>query len=120
MPARVPLDVDLEDKLVYGLTPMRMAYLALALLAGFAVWSSAWAPAPLRAVVALFVIGTGAILGWGSWRGRPADLWVIDISVFLVRTHEVRWNGSRLRLLQRWRPGGPLSVASPDSFTTAG
>ena len=34
MPARVPLDVDLEDKLIYGLTPMRLAYLVVSLLAG--------------------------------------------------------------------------------------
>jgi len=44
MPARVLLDVDLEDKLLYGLTPMRLAYLVVALLGGFALWSSPWSP----------------------------------------------------------------------------
>jgi len=40
MPAHVPLDVDLEDKLLYGLTPIRLMYLVVSLLAGFALWSS--------------------------------------------------------------------------------
>jgi len=38
MPARVLLDVDLEDKLLYGLTPMRLAHLVVSLLGGFALW----------------------------------------------------------------------------------
>src|SRR5665811_2374740 len=45
MPARVPLDVDLEDRLLYGLTPIRLAYAVGALLAAFALWSSPWGPA---------------------------------------------------------------------------
>src|SRR5207245_534446 len=35
MPARVPLDVDLEDKLLYGLTPIRLVYLVVSLLVSF-------------------------------------------------------------------------------------
>ena len=30
MRARVPLDVDLEDRIVYGLTPIRLAYVVVA------------------------------------------------------------------------------------------
>ena len=46
MRARVPLDVDLEDRLLYGLTPIRLAYVVLAGLAALAIWSSSWIPAP--------------------------------------------------------------------------
>ena len=38
MRAKAPLDVDLEDKLLYGLTPMRLAYLVVGLVAGFGLW----------------------------------------------------------------------------------
>src|SRR6476646_3439134 len=92
MNAKAPLDVDLEDKLLYGLTPIRLAYLVVALLASFAVWSSPWAPSPLRLVVALTVVVLGAAGAWGRWRGRPADAWVADISIFAVNTHRVSWN----------------------------
>ena len=59
MSARAPLDVDLEDKLLYGLTPIRLAYLLVSLLGGFALWSSPWSIQPVRAVACLFVVGLG-------------------------------------------------------------
>lgn len=84
MRARVPLDVDLEDRLVYGLTPVRLAYIVLATLAGFAIWSSQWLPVYLRGALAVAVIACGAALAWGRWRGRCVDAWVLDIARFLM------------------------------------
>jgi hypothetical protein len=92
MPARIPLDVDLEDRLLYGLTPTRLAYLVVALLAGFAIWSSQWSPLAVRASTALLVVGTGSVVSWGRWRGRPADVWLIDMLFFVVRTRRLKWN----------------------------
>jgi hypothetical protein len=91
MTARVPLDVDLEDRLVYGLTPMRLAYMAVALVSGFALWSSHWAPDLLRGASTGVVILVGAAAAWGRWRGRAADHWAADISVFLLRNYRVEW-----------------------------
>jgi hypothetical protein len=93
MPARVPLDVDLEDKLLYGLTPMRLAYLVVSLLAGFALWSSPWSPQPARAVACLVVIGFGVVLAWGRWRARAADQWLSDVAIFVVRRYRIAWSG---------------------------
>ena len=89
MRARAPLDVDLEDKLLYGLTPTRLAYMVLALLGGFALWSSQWAPTPIRAFACVVVVGIGAAAAWGRWRGRPVDAWVADISLFAINTHRL-------------------------------
>jgi hypothetical protein len=97
MPARAPLDVDLEDKLLYGLTPTRLAYVVLSILAGFAVWSSTWSPPALRAVSCLTVIGLGAAMAWGRWRGRPADTWLLDIATFTARRYQIVWSW-------RWTP----------------
>ena len=93
MPARVPLDVDLEDKLLYGLTPMRLAYLVVSLLAGFALWSSPWSPQPVRAAACLLVMGFGAVLAWGRWRARAADQWLSDVAIFIVRRYRFAWSG---------------------------
>lgn len=98
MPARVPLDVDLEDRLLYGLTPTRLAYLVITLVCGFAIWSSPWANTPLRAGAALLVVGAGAAIAWGQWRGRPADAWIVDIAMFTVRTHRISLNKRLLRM----------------------
>ncbi|HUZ87121.1 MAG TPA: hypothetical protein VND96_13385 [Candidatus Micrarchaeaceae archaeon] len=97
MTARAPLDVDLEDKLVYGLTPMRLAYVAVALVAGFALWSSHWAPGVLRGAAAAFVIFGGAGAAWGRWRGRAADEWASDMLVFLMRNYRFEWRATRRR-----------------------
>jgi len=90
VPARIPLDIDLEDKLLYGLTPTRLAYLVVALLAAFSVWSSHWAPTPVRACAAGAIAVVGAGFAWGRWQGRPADTWLSDIVVFSLATYRVR------------------------------
>ncbi len=89
MPARVPLDVDLEDKLLYGLTPMRLAYIVVALLAAFSVWSSHWSQTPIRALAAILIFAVGAFAAWGRWRGRPVDGWVIDLSIFVLANYRL-------------------------------
>jgi hypothetical protein len=97
MPARIPLDVDLEDKLLYGLTPTRLAYVVVALLAGFSVWSSPWAPAAVRLCSAIAIAGIGAMAAWVRWRGRAADGWLVDIAIFTLSTYRLRWGLVRLR-----------------------
>jgi hypothetical protein len=92
MRARAPLDVDLEDKLLYGLTPMRLAYLVVGLLGGFALWSSPWAPSAVRAGACFVVVGGGAVAAWGRWRGRTVDAWVVDVALFVINTRRLEWN----------------------------
>ena len=102
MKAKAPLDVDLEDKLLYGLTPTRLAYIVLAMLGGFALWSSPWAPSPVRGFSTALVVGVGAAAAWGRWRGRPFDAWFGDLSLFLINTHRLVWNKQwRLRPSER-------------------
>ena len=84
MRAKVPLDVDLEDRLVYGLTPVRLAYVVLAGLGALAIWSAQGLPSIVRGAVAIIVIATGAALAWGRWRGRAADEWLIDAARFVA------------------------------------
>ena len=110
MAARAPLDVDLEDKLVYGLTPMRLAYMAVALLAGFALWSSSlWAPELVRGASAAATIAVGAAAAWGRWRGRAADQWALDLVIFAGRNYRVEWHG-----VWRRRPGVGMSASGED------
>jgi hypothetical protein len=98
MPARVPLDVDLEDRLLYGLTPTRLAYLVISLIVGFALWSSSWGSTLLRAAGALVVVVAGAAVAWGRWRGRPADVLLVDVATFTARTHRIAINKRLFRL----------------------
>jgi hypothetical protein len=112
--ARAPLDVDLEDKLLYGLTPMRLAYLVSALLGGFTLWSSPWAPSPVRTAACLAVVGIGAAAAWGRWRGRAVDAWIADIWIFVVNTRRVTWNKGWVPRLNH-RPAGSRATRLPKS-----
>ena len=89
MPARIPLDVDLEDKLLYGLTPTRLVYLVVALLAGFAIWSGHFASPHLRAGLAITTAIIGVTAAWGRWRGRAADSWLADMVIFALANYHV-------------------------------
>lgn len=115
MPARAPLDVDLEDKLLYGLTPMRLGYVVLALIGAFALWSSRWAAEPIRGATCLVVFGTGATFAWGRWRGRAVDGWLVDAAAFVTRTRRVVWDVHWFVHLKRrrWRS---VSTSAPATF----
>jgi hypothetical protein len=112
MSARIPLDVDLEDRLLYGLTPVHLAYAVVALLVGFALWSSQWAPSPVRAAASLSTIGVGAVVAWGRWRGRAVDAWVADAALFALRCHRIVLNESYLR---RWKVVRATRSLGPES-----
>jgi hypothetical protein len=115
MTARAPLDVDLEDKLLYGLTPMRLGYVVLALLGAFALWSSMWAAAPFRAAACVVVLFGGATLAWGRWRGRAVDSWLTDIAAFIARTQRVVWNEGWVERIKRWpRLWTTAAVVTPE------
>jgi hypothetical protein len=118
MPARAPLDVDLEDRLLYGLTPARLAYMVIAVLTGLALWSSSWSPLPVRAVGAAACVGIGAVASWGSWRGRAADAWVVDLVLFAVRTHRLVWNRTLSRALAR-KPRMVPDAVEPEELEEA-
>lgn len=90
MHARIPLDVDLEDKLIYGLTPARLTYFVVGLLAAFAAWSQAWAPAPVRAPVSVLIAGIAAVAAWGRWQGRAIDAWAIDLTLYVAANYRVK------------------------------
>lgn len=97
MNARIPLDVDLEDTLLYGLTPTRLIYLVVGLLGGFATWTAHWAPSPVRGAIAVLIAAAGAAAACGRWRGRPLDAWATDIAHFAAATYRLRWNLTRPR-----------------------
>ena len=90
MHARVPLDVDLEDRLVFGLTPIRLGYVVLSGLGSLATWTSQWSVAPVRGTAAVSIIAIGASAAWGRWKGRAADAWLTDLAAYLLNVHELR------------------------------
>jgi hypothetical protein len=109
MRARVPQDVDLEDKLVYGLTPGRFGYLVMAGLAAVLIWNLTALPLLVRAPGCLLSGGFGALLAWGRWRGRPMDRFLADAVFYICRNYRPV---ARRRRRRRTRPLVPLTLGA--------
>ena len=86
----MPLEIDLEDRLIYGLSPQRFGYLVLGGLAAMALWSQAWLPEAIRVGLSVVPLGAGAGLAWGGWRGRGLDLLIWDAALYLVRNYQLQ------------------------------
>jgi hypothetical protein len=89
MGANIPQDVDLEDRLIYGLTPVRFGYLVVAVLVAMVLWRLGSLPPLLRLAGASPVLVAAVILAWGRWRRRPADLLLLDLFFFFRRNYRV-------------------------------
>jgi len=72
---RLPADVELEDRLAFGLTARQLLLLfatALAAYGGYAVAAS-MLPLPLAVAAAAPLVLTGSLLSLGRFEGLPAD-----------------------------------------------
>jgi PrgI family protein len=96
--ASVPHDVDLEDHLVYGLTPVRFGYLVVAVLGAMSLSGLGWLPLAARLVLCFVLVMAAVVLAWGRWNGRPLDRLLVDMVVFLRRNYRVL---PGLRLLRK-------------------
>ena len=107
MHARVPQDVDFEDRIVLGLTAVRFGELAGSVLAAV----TAWRAVPLvGGALAVLCVATGAGLAWARWRGRSADHWVASAGRYWWRNYTVvidRRRGRGPGILARVGPARP-------------
>ncbi len=110
----MPQDVDLEDKLIYGLTPGRFGYLVIAALTAVMLWNLTALPAYLRLPGCLALCAAGALLGWGRFAGRPADRFVADALLFLGRSYRLR------RRRRRWFEIVPVSLRAINHASSSG
>jgi hypothetical protein len=86
----MPQDVDLEDKLIYGLTPVRFGYLVVAALTAVMLWNLTALPPYVRLPGCLLLCGAGAVLAWGRFSGGPADRFFADALLFFGRSYRLR------------------------------
>src|SRR2546430_9440316 len=106
MRASVPHDVDLEDHLIYGLTPLRFGYLVVAVLGVMSIWGLHQVPLPARLLPSSLLALAAILLAWGRWRGRPLDRLLLDVGIFLHRNYRFRSEERRVgkECRSRWSP----------------
>jgi hypothetical protein len=115
MRARVPQDVDLEDRLIYGLTPVRFGYLVVAGLGAILIWNLNPAPLLLRLPGCLLLGCVGALLAWGRLAGRPMDRILADALLFFLRNYRP----ARPRLRRGRRELVPLNLAAINEIASS-
>jgi hypothetical protein len=92
--ARIPAGIDLEDRLLYGLSPARLGYVVALLVVAAWFWRQPfWAP--LRVLPGLLMLAAAAAIGWWKHDGRHLDAWAEDLARHLVTGYrvEVDWAG---------------------------
>ena len=97
MRARIPAGIDLEDRLLYGLSPARLGYVAT--LAVLAIWfwrQPAWLP--LRLLPALVLVGAGVAVGWLQRDGRHLDAWAQDLGRYALSNYRIVLRRARMHL----------------------
>jgi hypothetical protein len=96
--ARIPAGIDLEDRLLYGLSPARLGYVAvLAVLASWCWRQPVWVPLRVIAVIALLA-AAGAI-GWLRYDGRHLDAWAEDLAWHAAGRYRIEVEWAELRRL---------------------
>ena len=91
MRARIPAGIDLEDRILYGLSPARLGYVAV--IGVLAIWwwrQPLWLP--LRLVPALLLVVAAGAVGWMRRDGRHLDAWAEDVIRFYLRTYRFAWS----------------------------
>jgi hypothetical protein len=114
MKARIPAGIDLEDRLLYGLSPARLGeVVALAVIASWCWRQPVWAP--LRVLAAVVLLAAAGAAGWWRWEGRHLDSWAIDAGRHAWARYRIEVDRARLanlalrlrafaRRVVRWAP----------------
>jgi len=103
----VPTHLNVEDKLVLGLTPRQAAYLLAGVAGGAALWQSlAAAPAGLRLGVAAACVLVAVALTWVRPLGRALDEWAFAVAHHAATPKACAWRPRPAGAGARPRPGG--------------
>ena len=98
MRTRIPAGIDLEDRLLYGLSPARLGYVAgLAVLATWCWRQPVWGP--LRILAALILLAAAGAVGWLRYNGRHVDAWAEDLARHTRARYSITVDWSGLRRL---------------------
>jgi len=86
---RIPAGIDLEDRLLYGLSPARLGYVAGFAVLILSVWRLPGLPIPAKLLLCLPLLLAGAAAGWLSFHGRHLDAWAVDGGRFLLAEYRL-------------------------------
>ena len=102
----VPTHLDVEDRVVFGLTVRQFLYLLVGSSASYALWDQLGGTPLVARVgcigVCLMTTLAFALLRWG---GRPLEEWIVAGLIYLATPRTTTWR-PREPVPSDWRPAG--------------
>jgi hypothetical protein len=100
----IPTHLNVEDKLVFGLTARQFLYLLIACSLAFAFWEQAVnAPAAARIAVCVACLLAGATVALVRPLGRGVEVWLLVAVLFTCRPRRAVWRSLEPDAAD-WRP----------------
>jgi len=111
----IPTHLDVEDKVVFGLTVRQLLYLMVGLSLGYGLWEQQTALLPaVRLGLAGACVLAAAIFVLVRPFGRPLEQWLVAGACFVALPRQATWRPAELDPAD-WRPGaGDWQELAPD------
>src|SRR5438067_427401 len=100
----IPTHLNVEDKLLFGLTARQFLYVLSGASAAYGIWEQLIAaPQPLRVALAALCLLVAAAVALVRPYGRPLEEWLVAGLIFFGRPRSATWR-TREPELADWRP----------------
>jgi hypothetical protein len=100
----IPTHLDVEDKLVFGLTARQFLYVLVGSSLAYGLWEqAATAPSPLRVAVTAACLVVAAALALLRPFGRPLEEWLLASVLFFGSPRSSTWQSEEPDAAS-WRP----------------
>lgn len=95
MQARVPKYIDIEDKIIFGLTWRQ--FIALGIGIGVAVLAFTIVVQPLATMIGTFAVAAGAVFAFVKINNRPMHVFIYSLWNFFFNPRRYIWQKERAR-----------------------
>jgi hypothetical protein len=102
----IPTHLDVEDRLLFGLTARQFLYLVVGCSLAYGVWQQpAELPAALRGGLTLVCLLAAALVALLRPLGRPLEEWIVAAAFYAASPRRATWQ-PREPLVSDWCPPG--------------
>ena len=100
----IPTHLNVEDKLVFGLTARQFLYVLVGGTLAYAVWDQAsMAPSALRVSVTAVCLLASTVIALFRPLGRPLEAWILAVLLYCSTPRRCTWQPREPEAAD-WRP----------------
>ena len=100
----IPTHLDVEDKLLFGLTARQFLYVLMGASSAYALWEQlVLAPTPVRMGIPAVCVLASVVVALVRPFGRPLEEWLIAALIYFGRPRRTTWRTPEPDISD-WRP----------------